>query len=799
MRRFTLGLAWCFACCSLAAQGAEEPAQVGDLGRPAAIVVTGGEAFAADEIVRGLFADVDVRNAAHRDAPLDKFLQTLAEQTLTGYRYAGHLGAQAEAVVRADKSQIELTIREGVHHRYGEIQITGAKAVSVETLRRCLTERRRDEKAARLDPDGRDGDPPVWKTSGGFTAKTRDPLWIPGEPASLTYPKMDRIRAALLQAYRDAGLLSTEVGLDSKLEGESVHLVVLVKEDSPATISEIEIRGNEKNSRDEVIQYLDLKTGRTFDRREQTRIERRLWKSARFCDYSVEFEPLGKWPGAGTLIVKLTEFKPAPKLTEDFSDVEAALLRTREWLTHFAEQGDELVVTIETEAGAKWEFVAASAGLVGYGEVPHADKQAKPRRYTFHCTDERVVLAAIDRGQKCDFRASDYGIMIYNGIRVQNDEKIPTWMNLGAGFVTNSNRRRTITLDRSLPPAVLPALAHGDNDEFRIQCELADGALTIKQDFVHAEVDADTGRLRELIMTDDANFTVRVTVARGRFAEMQKQVQSLTDECRDTFDPEAPLASLAGFIVAEDCSNLFEGPELNIGLEKVVQVIRKALAADLLSPIREFRAATESRPGEFFIPTNDYWRATFEDGPDRWLAAACYALPALADQLFPPDSWAWLLMKEAGMASTGRKQYVASELNRGAADGRWGPLACWCTSLAAPWLNIDGLESPAAARGLNVLTVDDFRRDCEALLDVKYGSGRICRNLGVFVRSLDGFEALILTGLATEYVPWIEPLFTSLRADADQPLEEAFAVGLQNCWKASLRQQIAERFHTLRK
>jgi hypothetical protein len=393
----------------------------------------------------------------------------------------------------------------------------------------------------------------------------------------------------------------------------------------------------------------------------------------------------------------------------------------------------------------------------------------------------------------------DYGITIHNGIRLQNGENTDVDVSLGAAFTSIPDRRRTIGLDRSLPPAVMPALAHGDTDEFRIQCELADGALTIKQDFVHAEVDADTGRLRELIMTDDGNFSVRVTVARGKFADLQRQVQSLTDECEDAFDPEAPLASLAGFIVAEDCSNLFDGPELNMGLEKVVQVIRKALAADLLSPIREWQAAFKTRPGEFFIPTNDYWRATFEDSPDRWLAAACYTLPALADQLFPPDSWAWLLMKEAGMASTGRKQYVAGELNRGAADGRWGPLACWCASLAAPWLNIDGLESPAAARGLNVLTVDDFRRDCEALLDVKYGSGRLCRNLGVFVRSLDGFEALILTGLATEYVPWIEPLFTSLRADADQPLEEAFVDGLQSCWKASLRQQIAERFQTLRK
>src|SRR5262249_13467132 len=110
-------------------------------------------------------------------------------------------------------------------------------------------------------------------------------------------------------------------------------LVVDIAAEGPhGTLDSIEIYGNHKNSRQEILRLLKLKPGMAIQQDLIAKTELRLWNSGRFLEYKVRPDPAPGKKSSVKLVLDLTEYKEAPPLSQAFAPAEAALLKMRQWL-----------------------------------------------------------------------------------------------------------------------------------------------------------------------------------------------------------------------------------------------------------------------------------------------------------------------------------------------------------------------------------------------------------------------------------------------------------------------------------
>ena len=70
--------------------------------------------------------------------------------------------------------------------------------------------------------------------------------------------------------------------------------VSLIKYDPAHTVSEIIIDGSKKNSREEILDYLQIKQGMDCDDGLEARLDRKLLKSARFLSHKIWIEDVAE-------------------------------------------------------------------------------------------------------------------------------------------------------------------------------------------------------------------------------------------------------------------------------------------------------------------------------------------------------------------------------------------------------------------------------------------------------------------------------------------------------------------------
>jgi hypothetical protein len=794
------------------------------LREPAGLRFSGNATFPADELRRAVCADLDVIMASHAGAPLADYLTSTSEALRRGYLSEGFPNARMQVTANEEQGHLDVTIQEGPRYLAGDVQLEGAETISPERLTQWLTEHSMRLDAASTDLDGRDGVEPEWLTRKSDSKHPARGLWQAGEPAGFDQPNMKALEEKIRDAYKAAGRHAPKfrVELVPEPEKKTAYLAVEILDEGPESrVEEIEITGNEKNTREEVLAYLKAEPGMLLTRAERVRIERSLWQSARFRKFTVTSVPPVKAMDKFKLQIKLTEYAPAPRLSEPFSVEESALLKCRDWLLESSRRGDDFVMRTRGDANLFEAVISFDHGvLVWTGEFGKSLPEGL--QYAAVMSDRSVGLYSKPRKAKFEGLPERVGVILTQSLTLSKGGGRPFRYMIGCGaktIATGSPPEPCRPTNRFEPVAML-AMAHQEE----LQCRLSEGVLTVDgSEFGKLRVKVETGEMIEFGFSKenkaDAEPTKAAPVdgavnsllahspdgseadwmivrpARGAFDDRLKEIRQATAGFQPPQKSPGPLSSMLRFGLERELWALMDQedePAIRDDMLRAVDFAAKLLDRGLLSPLdasySELIAHADSEA--FSIPSTDPKRTvTTEDSAAELLAMFSSQMPGVADRIFPRHSWAWTITREAALASSGRLKYSLDELSRGLAPEAFGPLACWSIATGASSFKMLPVQQRYATEGLRRLQLADFRRDCRILLDPDCLAGQCALKLAETVRLMNEDEAQYLISLAPSKSDWLTPLVQTLRENSQQPLGDALQFALDRAWQAGWSEQ----------
>ena len=219
--------------------------KVGQYGNPDAFVFHGTKVFHPEQLRRSLLWHPDFQQALSPSAALDELLLTTEKLLLTGYLRAGFPQVQITAHKSLLQKEVVVDIKEGPRLLAGTVTIKGTRQINAAMLQRDITT------PQLKDPVAGESSP----------AKPNPPAWHQGKPAPLDQFTIDKLNRQLEKCCRDQGFfftrLQSRVAVD--IPSRTAQLVVTItNEGPPGTIHEIQIQGLKKNSREQVLQLLNV-------------------------------------------------------------------------------------------------------------------------------------------------------------------------------------------------------------------------------------------------------------------------------------------------------------------------------------------------------------------------------------------------------------------------------------------------------------------------------------------------------------------------------------------------------------
>lgn len=205
--------------------------------------------------------------------------------------------------------------------------------------------------------------------------------------------------------------------------------------------------------------------------------------------------------------------------------------------TYAAAELNEWTVLFEHESGLSLAIASASDGWMAFGLIPTC--RGEKRRYTLLCTEDRLSLCALDRGEKWEAHA--LGLAWLNGTKR---------MFTAVASMTSARGFRSCAagLIRCVQEAVDSspyAAAHRTSTRAGIVCDLlaiASSMLRPRETAVEAIEFGPFG---------PSSLQTYVTWESNRFADRRLELESSAADCRNSLDRNRPFTSLAKFIAAD--------------------------------------------------------------------------------------------------------------------------------------------------------------------------------------------------------------------------------------------------------
>ena len=160
--------------------------------------------------------------------------------------------------------------------------------------------------------------------------------------------------------------------------------------------------------------------------------------------------------------------------------------------------------------------------------------------------------------------------------------------------------------------------------------------------------------------------------------------------------------------------------------------------------------------------------------PDDTTSRSIAHLAMLAgNACFPPDSWPWTLARESSLTVIGKGQYTIGELQKICASDSSGPVCFLTASGLLRYVNAPASRF-LAARGLEKLSLADFRKDYRLLLDDHCTVARTVERMAVAFRAMSDQE---VERAAKLYAGAGGQVFSGSGADAAVRSQEAVEAG----------------------
>lgn len=783
-------------CLTLIAAGppSKAPAQLaepaGDYGDPRRLLIEGTETFSPSEVKAALLQDYDLLMAAHPSAPLGQYVDVLRQKLAAGYRHGGFPEVEVRLRVNRDLVRLEAAVEEGPRYTAGEVRVSGAETIDAAGLTKRLTEPfpPPDAMPAVAGAPHQQAAAP-WVDQYGKKVERKEPLWKPGKPAPFDRPTRNKMRRRLERAFADQGRFSAKFDLDvvAQSDQNSADLVVTITEEGPqAVVGRIDIRGNKSNSRQQVLGYLELEPGRPLTDHTCSRLRDRLWRSGRFL--SCRVKPIEPADGGRevALDIELTEYAKAPPLRQELSPAEKVALRLRDWLADPDRWQADLVIRGRPFGpGMSGVFSPGSGSLFQFGLPEDADEQT-PAKLTFVASTQHVGLYLPPCGRKLTGRPQGAAVLANVALAAAEkpeDLQRPFQLRFGIGVHVPPPGEviEPFRLTMQLDPSAFLGIIHQGN----AQCRLQDGVLSVSNPRGERwRVDAQSGRLLEYTWDEEVGGpSLKICFVPGELKRRLARIEKQTAEYPDAFDPQRPLSSLLEVLCHQQLISAFA--QLKPRQRRTLETVRGMIGRGVLEPVdRLILTSNAGGDGDFKIP----FQPPKPGDPSAVNPLAMILRLALPQygRLFPHDSWPWTLGREAAFVATGSSKYTDAELQKLYTSDENGPLCFLATGCLLELLN-PRLARPFAAKGLEKLSVDDFRKDYHILIHGDGIAGECIRRAAEILRDLDRPQVELLTkAFPGEHGRLLGRAAEVLRRHRDRPIAEALPEVLDDLWQRGL-------------
>ena len=775
--------------------------RVGDLGDLQRLTFEGAKSFSAESLRQALKTTRDFFEVSHPLAPLDAYLEAIEGKLRLGYQHQGFPETRIKARHDARAGRIVVKVEEGPSYMCGAVKVTGAQKMPAAAIAERLTSSQASTQAVEAAFNFMDKAPlsnPLTE-AGSKEAGPAEVLWVKGAPAPFSEVDVRQMKTQVIDALHEHGFLFAKatVTVVPDKAARTAELQVEVLEEGPrGVIDRIELVGNKKNSPEAVLRYLDLKPGMELSSQLVATIEDRLWRAARFLSYKVS---LGS-PDAGgrvPLQIQVVEYDEAPPLEQEFSRVEQAMLKLREWLSKLDERRDDMTINLSGAPAPVPEVELVLSPLSGLT----VRAQAPARPAAAHDDYAVVLKAGLARfyspagGRKLLMTCSNYQLRVSLSATPKPSitNGSPFVLNAAAGFSSQKeggSAASAYRFDLELPPVSCIGVAHGRDYTNWFEGDM----LILSNATLFARLDARTGSILDCrTANDEGKGAVRVGFAPGAFGRAFRHIETDTASLPDVCDTNAPLSSAVAFLAEELLGSRY------LELFLPTNVFSQTVTA-LPALLRQLRLGSVLAPLDQLVrePKGLAGRASFSVPQDADEATGNGFMSLLAgwllehtDELFAAHSWPWTVLREAGFTLQGRGKYTGQALDGIYESSETGPLGY----LAIAEL-LSHVQNPRsrnfAARGLERLSPADFRRDCQMLLAGNSISSQCAQRLALALCDLDNER---LTALAKLQSPprgeFVRECSRRLRAAKGQPMLDALGPALDSYWENELREQVA--------
>jgi hypothetical protein len=815
-RRFLWVFVAVWGCWSSESQGAEkrswarasdeEVKMVGTFGDLTKLVLRGNEGFSDEHIREVLRGHFFLQAACRPTASLSPLVQMLEELLQEAYRHSGFPDATVRITVADGEPHLLATIVGGPRYVADAIRVEGVTPGLAEKVRDRLSTATSDIRPRPGIRFFRNGQPLALQKAPEPKGKSKalddsatEQLWVRCYPVVADKRRREEIDRAIADTLATHGypLDSFQTAIVPAEEGRATLKVSVSAPATAINLDSIVLTGLERHSREDVLQYMGLEPGQTYDLSAIIEAYDRLRDCCRFWQHDMKIElatpadpddlhsRYADDPRT-TLIVNLLEYTHVAKLGEPLAEEDAILQKSGIWMRDFF-QGDgwdvcarmEYPLTPEQGSGGSLDaIVAPSRGVIAAMSGQHRVREQDANwQFEILSTANQISLTDARKSKRWNLRTKA-SPTVNIGIEADGivDGRFKSSFSYGMGIATGKDVSTYCQVN--VDPVVWVHFLHRENSQWT----LGQGVLEVLDGSARLRVNAETGRILSLEATSEDGskcFVRTVASVDSDFSKRQQQIRGLAVG-GDTTRTSATLLDWALTVFDQ----AFEGKQLIPPQTR--DRLRRLMDSDLGRAIDE-KVAKEAEADRTLV-----WELQLASphtvGKVQGDFMLPYTVPA-ADQLFVRESWPWTVHREVifYMASKGdaeERVATAKEIARARSRDDTGPIFYW-TNLALRW----GYAADAA-NGLTKFTDGSFTREVEMLTTPDTGMIKLLATVVPVVQSLPEEDTNWLCGLAGDDVASKLEEVTRLLRKLDASSDEALQASLRELLEGEIRERV---------
>lgn len=822
---------WCL-CGGVRTSWADDAVRVATWIEPSKFVFEGVTSFRAKALSQALVGDPKMIVGGQRQPPLEEWLRLVESRVSEGYQSCGFPDARVTVEFDTSRDRVIVRVEEGPRFLWGDVRISGNRAISSAELLTWLTEKHaRGIRGAVVIAPKSDNPalpaPPSYGPDHSGMVKRGQPTWF-------SESTREWLTASIQKGCEDQGYFAAQFRMEISRDPKTnvADLRIVFEDEGPqAMFQDAEFIGLKRHTPDEVLEELLLRRGASAKGLHAGTLERRLADSGRFATQKVTLQHTPDEPSKVRLKFEVEEYELAPKLAEPLSRRAETLRRFANWVEQFPNQPQDLL--------CRWTYrgdpPAANApprpfpemkglsGVIGLSprrgllvsiDLTKTDDSQVPL-FTGLLANDRMAMFLPLRASRFDLPMTNDPESLFQSHRFtlpvtfvgvnRPGQKGQQRLKFGFGW---ANRRQPdqAPLEVKFEFPVVVALNTFERPEWSAAWQ--DGTLVLTQDGMRVRIDEESGQLLDAQIGKEDDRLWRVQVGEGLFDQEFARYDRATRDVPNAFDAHAPWASFCRYFVAAGVDAAKTLPALAPGIagaaapdkdtaERAVAFVGHPRLLDLVTQfasglfddrVPDFLAlAGDSGQPAFWIPG-----AYFRDAKHPYQAWGPATMVA-ADELVSRDSWGWQVGRQVVLIMLGENTAAGRDLWTLLSSPKTGPLACWSSSCALSWF-APNWQKMAADVGRRRLDRSLFQNDLDGLLQqggrMQRASERFARQLRTF--SEEDLASAIQILFDADLAPTLNRQWRRWIRDDELPDEDLLPMLLGSLWQPLLQEKLTE-------